>query len=260
MITDIVEVRRKLADSILLRLGDTMIDVELSPEQIDKCIDLALAKLKQRSDAFVEESLVLLTLKKNQKEYILPDEIIEVMQLYRRGYGRAYGSTGGQNMDPFQMAWTNVYMAGAINGVRTGGLVTYELHNNYLKTAGKMFGMYMNYTYNPNTHKLIIAENPRADDEIILVHSFVDKPEYELIQDRFAGLWIENWAFAEAMEILGRIRSRFGNLPGPNGGIQSDGSELKNESKTLKEQLEKELTQNIAGGDSAAFGMAPFLG
>ena len=249
METDIVKVREKLANDLLLRLGDEMIDVELTPHQLQKCIDLALAKLRQRSDAFVEEALVLLTLKKNQKEYILPDEIIEIQQLYRRGYARAYGSTGGQNMDPFQQAWTNVYMAGAINGVKTGGLVTYELHNNYLKTAGRMFGSYINYTFNPNTHKLIIAENPRADDEIILLHSYVDKPQWELIQDRYAGLWIENWAFAEAMELLGRIRARFPTLPGPNGQISQDGDKLQTQAKEMKEELTKELQFFVPGGD-----------
>lgn len=257
MNTNITEVRQNMVNSILTRLGSGMIDVELTDEQLQKCIDLAEAKLIQRGDAYVEESLVLLTLKKNQKEYILPDEIIEIQQIYRRGYGRAFGSTGGQNMDPFAMAWTNVYMAGAINGVRTGGLVTYELHNNYLKTAGKMFGMYMNYSFNPNTHKLVIAENPRSDDEIILLHSYVDRAEYEVLQDRFAALWIENWALAEAMEILGRIRSRFGNLPGPNGSVSQDGDALKQESKAMKEELTKELNNFVPGGDVT---LMPFLG
>lgn len=257
MNTNITEVRQNMVNSILTRLGSGMIDVELTDEQLQKCIDLAEAKLIQRGDAYVEESLVLLTLKKNQKEYILPDEIIEIQQIYRRGYGRAFGSTVGQNMDPFAMAWTNVYMAGAINGVRTGGLVTYELHNNYLKTAGKMFGMYMNYSFNPNTHKLVIAENPRSDDEIILLHSYVDRAEYEVLQDRFASLWIENWALAEAMEILGRIRSRFGNLPGPNGSVSQDGDALKQESKAMKEELTKELNNFVPGGDVT---LMPFLG
>lgn len=257
MNTNLNEVRENIINNILIRLGGNQIDVELDNNTLQKCIDLALAKLIQRGDAYVEESLVLLTLKKNQKEYILPNEIIGIQQIYRRGYGRAYGSTGGQNMDPFAMAWTNVYMAGAVNGVRTGGLVTYELHNNYLKTAGKMFGMYMNYSYNPNTHKLIIAENPRADDEVILLHSYVDRAEYEVLQDRFASLWIENWAFAEAMEILGRIRSRFGNLPGPNGSVSQDGDALKNEAKTLKEELTKEINNFVPGGDVT---LMPFLG
>jgi len=257
MNTNIIEVRNNLGKNILKRLGDTMIDVELSSEQLDTCIDLALRKLKQQGDAGIEESLVLLTLKKNQKEYILPDEIVEIQQIYRRGYGRAYGSTAGQNMDPFAFAWTNVYMAGAINGMRTGGLVTYELHNDYMKTAGKMFGMYLNYTFNENTHKLIIAENPRADDEIILLHSYVAKPDYELIQDRYAGLWIENWAMAEAMEILGRIRDRFKSLPGPNGAVAQDGSDLKQDAKALKEELTKELHNFVPGGDIP---LMPFLG
>lgn len=257
MNTDINEVREKMITSILTRLGGNQIDVELDNDTLQKCIDLSIAKLIQRGDAYVEESLVLLTLKKNQKEYILPNEIVEIQQIYRRGYGRAFGSTGGQNMDPFQMAWTNVYMTGAINGVRTGGLVTYELHNNYLKTAGKMFGMYMNYSFNPNTHKLVIAENPRSDDEIILLHSYVDRAEYEVLQDRYAALWIENWALAEAMEILGRIRSRFGNLPGPNGSVTQDGDALKQESKAMKEELNKELTNFVPGGDITVM---PFLG
>ena len=258
MNTNITEVREKMIHSIITRLGGNMIDVELDNDTLQKCIDLAEAKLIQRGDAYVEESLVLLTLKKNQKEYILPNEIIEVQQIYRRGYGRAYGSTGGQNMDPFAMAWTNVYLAGAVNGIRTGGLVTYELHNDYLKTAGKMFGMYMNYAFNPNTHKLTLAENPRSDDEIILLHSYVDRAEYEVLQDRYSALWIENWALAEAMEILGRIRSRFASLPGPNGGVNSDGEALKNESKTMKEELTKELNNFVPGGDN--IGMMPFLG
>ena len=126
MNADLTEIRNNMIQSILTRLGGNQIDVELDDNTLQKCIDLAISKLIQRGDAYVEESLVLLTLKKNQKEYILPNEIIEIQQIYRRGYGRAFGSTGGQNMDPFAMAWTNVYMAGAINGVRTGGLVTYE--------------------------------------------------------------------------------------------------------------------------------------
>ena len=250
MNTNITEVREKMIHSIITRLGGNMIDVELDNDTLQKCIDLAEAKLIQRGDAYVEESLVLLTLKKNQKEYILPNEIVEVQQIYRRGYGRAYGSTGGQNMDPFAMAWTNVYLAGAVNGVRTGGLVTYELHNDYLKTAGKMFGMYMNYSFNPNTHKLVLVENPRSDNEVILLHSYVMRPDYMILQDKSSGLWCENWALAEAKEILGQLRERFSSgLPSPMAGSTSqNGAQLKAEAKTEKELLEKELNHFVPGG------------
>lgn len=252
METNNTTIRENLKKNILKRLGDEMIDVELSDGQLDTCIDLALRKLKQRGDAFVEESFVLLTLKKNQKEYILPDEIIEIQQIYRRGYCRSFGSTSGTNMDPFAVSsLTNVYMLGTMNGrTQLSTPSTFELYHNYMKTWGKMMGAYPLYSFNPNTHKLILAENPRGDDEIVLLHSYVDKPEYEVIQDRYAGLWIENWAFAEAMELLGRIRSRFGNLSGPLGsGVSQDGDALKNDAKVLKEELTKELNTFVPGGD-----------
>ena len=70
MDTNITEVREKMIHSIITRLGGNQIDVELDNDTLQKCIDLAEAKLIQRGDAYVEESLVLLTLKKNQKEYI----------------------------------------------------------------------------------------------------------------------------------------------------------------------------------------------
>ena len=49
METDIVKVREKLANDLLLRLGDEMIDVELTPHQLQKCIDLALAYLESKN-------------------------------------------------------------------------------------------------------------------------------------------------------------------------------------------------------------------
>ena len=262
MITDITKVKQDLIDNIRVRLGDYTIDVEISDKEIDKCIDLALRKLKQRGDAFIEESLVLLTLKANQKEYILPNEIVEIMQIYRRGYSRAFGSTSGTNMDPFAVHWYTFYSGGNFNTSGMGNLVTYELYHDYMKTMGKQMGMYMNYNFNPNTHKLILAENPRSNDEIILLHSFVDRPEYELIQDRYAGLWIENWAFMESLLLLGRIRGRFKGLPGPGGpsSVSGDEAELRNEAKELREQLEKELKEMVPMGDSVAYGMCPFLG
>lgn len=250
MNTNIIEVRNKVANSILTRLGGNEMDIELDPTTVQKCIDLALAKLKQRSDACLEESLVLLTLQRNQKEYILPDEIEEIERIYRKGYGRQYGSLAGQNMDPFAYSWTNMYMCGLLGASKVGGLVTFDLNTSYLKTAGKMFGMYMNYSFNPNTHKLVLVENPRSDNEIILLHSYVMRPDYMILQDKSSGLWCENWALAEAKEILGQLRERFSSgLPSPMAGSTAqNGAQLKAEAKAEKELLEKELNHFVPGG------------
>ena len=130
-------------------------------------------------------------------------------------------------------------------------MFTFDLNTSYLKTAGKMFGMYMNYSFNPNTHKLVLVENPRSDNEIILLHSYVMRPDYKILQDKSSGLWCENWALAEAKEILGQLRERFtSGLPSPMAGsTNQNGAQLKAEAKAEKELLEKELMHFTADGD-----------
>lgn len=260
MNTDTRALRENLIKNIIIRLGGGMIDVELDDETLNHCIDLAIMQLKQRGDACYEQSLILLTLHRDVKEYILPDDIAYVQQIYRRGFGRTYGATSGPMMDPFSYGWANIYTANCFNGGEAGGLVTYDAANMYLKDAGKMFGLYMNYTYNEFTHKLIIAENPRSENEVILIGGVTVRPEYAILQDRMVGLWIENWAVAEAKEMLGQMRDRFATLPGALGGIQQNGSTLKQESKASKEELLKQLDDCIGMADFAITGNMPFLG
>ena len=248
MNTNIIEVRRNIIDTIYTKLGGNEMEIELDPATIDKCIDLAIAKLRQRSDSSIEESLILLTLVKNQREYILPEEIVVIERLYRKGFSRFYGNSS--SFDPFLYAgWNNIFSCTMNNAGRSGGLVTYSLSMDYLQTCSKLFCAYMNYSFNPNTHRLVLAENPRTDNEVILLHSYVDKPDYMLLQDRYASLWLIDWAFAESMEILAKLRGRFsGGLPNPmSGNTTQDTNTLTSQAKEIKERLEKELNHFTTG-------------
>lgn len=249
MNTNIIAVRQSLVDKIIASLGGNEMEIELSEESVQLCIDLALDKLKQRSDSSLEESLILLTLIKNQREYILPNEVADIERIYRKGFGRNLGSIN--NFDPFYYSgWNNIFSCSVSNAGRCGGLVTFELSNNYLKTCAKMFGGYMNYSYNPNTHKLVIVENPRSDNEVILLHSYTEKPDYELLQDRYSGMWLYRWALAEAKDLLGELRGRFtSGLPSAmSGTVNQNAQQLKTEAKAEKEALDKELMSFTAGG------------
>ena len=131
--------RNDIIKNIQLRLGGGLIDVELTPDQLDLCVNLALRKFRQLSDGAVEESYIILKLNQDQKEYILPNEVLQVQQVYRRGFGRGMGSAG--NLEPFgYSAFSQIYMAGfgGLTGLANGGLTTYELYNNYLKAKVKI--------------------------------------------------------------------------------------------------------------------------
>lgn len=239
--------RNNVINNFLLRLGGTVIDIELSNEQLNRCVDLAINKFRQLSDGAVEESFIIFYLKENQKEYYLPEEVISVQQVFRRGFGRMFGSAG--NIDPFAYAsYSNIYLAGGtFTFGGSNGLTTYELYNDYLKTAGRMMGAYLNYSYNANTKKITFMENPRSDEEYLILWCYNDKPENELFKDRFTSYWIESWALSEAKYMLANIRGRFGSLSGPSGSIQQDSTEQRNEAKEIQEKLLQEIKNQQTG-------------
>lgn len=144
--------KSEIIDYIRLRLGDQIVDVELDAEHYELAIKNAFYRYRQRSQNSVEESYAFLELLPNTQEYILPQEIITVRSVYRRGIGSVTGTTASQ-FEPFASGYLNTYMLVA---GRVGGLLNYELFTQYQELAMKMFGGYIDYTWNPATRKLTL--------------------------------------------------------------------------------------------------------
>ena len=58
------KVKNDVIKQIRLLLGDGMIDIELDPEHYDLSVDIALSKIRQRSENAVEEDFYTIELKK----------------------------------------------------------------------------------------------------------------------------------------------------------------------------------------------------
>jgi hypothetical protein len=144
--------RKEIEDYIRYRLGDGMIDIELDPEHYKVAIDRAMLRYRQRAGNGEEESFAFLELLPETQEYILPQEIMTVRQVFRRGIGSVTGTTASQ-FEPFASGYLNTYMLVA---GRVGGLVNYELFSQYQELAMRMFGGYMNFTWNPMSKKLTL--------------------------------------------------------------------------------------------------------
>ena len=93
--------REDLIKELQLRLADGIIDVELDREHYDVAVDKALAIYRQLSSNSVEESIIFIETIDGQTDYLLPDEVMEVRRIYRRGIGTNSG--GGTNFDPFDV-------------------------------------------------------------------------------------------------------------------------------------------------------------
>jgi len=233
-----------------LMLGDGMIDIELDPEHYETALQRSLAVFRQRSDNAVEESYAFLTLKENTNEYILPKEIQQVRQIFRRSIGsRSGGGTGGTVFEPFNMAYTNTYLLSSTN---MGGLLTYELFAQYQELVGKMFGSFINFTWLPQSRKLVIQQRPRGDEEVML-WVYNTRPDFAIIEDVYAGQWIKDYTLANCKIMLGQAREKFASIAGPQGGTALNGAALKSEGQADIDRLTLELTTQVSGGIGYTF-------
>jgi hypothetical protein len=223
-------------------LGDGMIDVELDPIHYETALNRALAVFRQRSDNAVEESYAFLTLTEAQNEYILPQEIQQVRQIFRRSVGSRTGNgTGGTVFEPFNMAYTNTYLLASTN---MGGLLTYELFAQYQELVGKMFGSYINFTWHPQSRKLIIHQRPRGEESVML-QVYNTKPDFAIIDDVYSGQWIKDYSLANCKMMLGQAREKFAQIAGPQGGTGLNGAAMKTEAQAEIDKLDEALKTGI---------------
>ena len=228
--------REELIREMQLRLADGIVDVELDREHYDVAIDKAVGIYRQLSSNSVQESVIFVETIDGQTEYTLPDEVMEVKRIYRRGIGTNSG--GGTNFDPFDVAFNNMYM---LQAGQIGGLAVFDAFAQYKETIGRIFGSEYNFLWNKNTKQLKILRNIRHEEDIAVgVFNFV--PESILLKDIYASNWLGSYALAMSKLMLGEARSKYqSGLPGAGGAITLNGETLKtegqNEILTLKESL-----------------------
>ena len=243
--------RASIVDYVRMRLGDGIVDVELEKEHYEMSINQALIKYRQKAQNSTEESYAFLKLEPETQEYILPKEIQVVKAIHRRGIGSVTGTTASQ-FEPFASGYLNTYM---LTAGRVGGLTNYELFVDYQKLAMRMFGGYMNFTFNPVTKKLTLVRkmpfqgaNPdQSQQESVLLHIFNTKPDQMIFNDTYAFPWIQEYAYSFCKRILGQAYSKFSQIAGPQGGATLNGSAMIAEAQAEMEKLEDDLKTYVDG-------------
>ena len=159
----------------------------------------------------------------DQNEYTLPNEIIEVRQIFRRSIGsRSGGGDGGTLFEPFNLAYTNTYLLASSN---MGGLATYNMFSQYQELVGRMFGSFIEFKWNTATKKLTILQRSRTEETLLLM-CYNYRPDDQLLDDYLAKQWIKDYTLATCKYMLGEARSKFATIAGPQGGGQLNGDTL----------------------------------
>jgi len=242
---------QEIYDYVETFLGGGMIDVELDPIHYKTALSKSLNRYRQRTENSVEESYITIAFEQDKNEYTLPQEIIEVRKIYRRSVGSRLGGSadGGSLFEPFNLAYTNTYL---LAGSGIGGLATYDMFAQQQELVGRMFGSFIEFTWNTSTKKLTILQRPRTDEEVLL-WCYNYRPDFELLKDYKANQWVKDYTLASCKYMLGEARSKFSTIAGPGGGTTLNGDTLKSEAQQEMEKLDNELATAMAGGTGYSF-------
>lgn len=235
--------KQQLFEYAKLQLGDQIIDLELDPAHFESAYRNAIATYRQRGQNAYEESYSFMELVANVNIYDLPQEVQTVRQIFRRTFGDSTGPFAS-NFDPFSQASMNVYL---MNFNVSGGLATYDFYSQYVELAGRMFGAYMNYTYNPVTKKLQLIRDPKGTGESVLLWTYNYKPEFNLLSDPQISKWIKDFTVGNCKTIIGEAREKFSTIAGPQGGGQLNGTQMKAEGTAIMQQCIEDLKNYVDG-------------
>ena len=226
---------RTIKDFILARLGHPTIRVELTDFQIKTCIEEAISKLEYHAPLWMQQYAVFDT-SAGVNVYQLPAAVINGLSdvWYRRNLFNIGATPGSLGYDFAIMFFTNT---GLFNNYNVG---QYLLMQMYLKQIGKVLGQGSSWNIINNKY-LQVFPVPDSNTPIILEFRAFD---YETVLPAYKN-WIQRYSLCVAKEILGRVRSKFQNLPGPGGGSKLDGESLLAEAKEEKALLLEELTTEI---------------
>jgi len=245
----LIDLKNNLFDYVRLNLGDQIIDIELDPQHFEAAYQRTLGVYRQRAQAAYEESYSFMDLISDVNIYTLPQEVVQVRQIFRRTFGIGSGPSGS-NFDPFSQAQMNVYL---INFNQSGGLATYDFYQQYIELSARMFGGYINYTWNPVTKKLQLIRDPKGTGEVVLLWTYNLKPEVNLLSDYQISQWIRDYMIAACKMIIGEAREKFGTIAEPQGGGTLNGTAMKSEAQTQMDALLLQLTMYVDGSQPLTF-------
>lgn len=223
---------QSINDYVLAQLGHPIVTVELTPFQIKTCIDEGISKLDFHSPQWAMQYAVF-DASSGINIYELPKFILNNLNYV--GYKK---DILGLNYTPGSLAFdvtlaffnTNRFFQG-------GGIGDFFLTQQYLKIMRRVLSNEGSWNVIDNKYLQLYPAPQETPTPVILEYRALNS---NTIHHAYRN-WIQRYALAAAKGILGRVRGKYRNLPGPGGGAELDGGVLVSESAEEKKLLIEEL-------------------
>lgn len=216
---------------ILRRLGSGIIDVELTPEHLEDVIDDTKRWYGHRVG---QKRILQIPLITNQTLYILESHVQDVLQVI-------IPSTHFPAVDTDDFSFTYSLLFGQWRSPGASPMPYSDLVQRlqYLETASRIFSADREFEFNPDTKELQIMPRPLIVGNMLVEVWTSDIDTRDFVQQDES--FFLRWSLAHAKEILGEIRGKFDSIPMVGGDRGLNAERLLEESKTEKEQIEKDI-------------------
>lgn len=250
--------RLRLIKVLKHQLGYPQVCVELSEEQFNIAIDNALDEFRRRADNAYSQRFISFTIRRGQSQYYLndprdkTDKIVSVMKIHR------INQLGISSLS----AETGLYAQAFFNQLYQGSnvdILSIHLMSQLSESYEKIFAGNLTFTWDEASRQLVILRRTLNDEERVILEVAMERTEQELLLDRWAKQWLQGWAESELLEMLGLIRSKFGSLPGANGGISMNGDQLITMADSKQQELLRQITDYEVGNGGVNFNNTAFL-
>lgn len=235
------KVREQIKDYVLVKLGAPVVKVELDEQQLDAAVDFALQVFEDYAPREYFNYYVFNT-SPGKSVYTMPADIGLIRNVFYKKQpsltfnasdlggalpieyyypGGSYSSMQGGLLDPNQPIYG-----------RMGEWVLYKQYEQmYSRLSSQIGGWeWIDGFCNIKLYPIPCRCWP------VIVHYLQKRPDFKQVTQA-----MQEGALVHAKEMLGRIRSKYKNPPGPNGGMQMDGEKLLEEAEKGQEKWEERL-------------------
>jgi len=251
------QARARMIESLKKQLGFPVVCVELIEDHYNIAIDQGLNELRQRSDSAYIRQYFFMQIQKFQDIYYFndpaygTDKIVDVLAIHRLNL------LGLVNFAP-----DNIYAQQFLNQFYAPGvsydLVSIHLINQMSAVFSMVFAGEVAFNWREATRQLQIYKK-FASPEKVIIECSVEKPEQELLQDRWVRQWITQWAKSICLSILANIRGKYATLPGPGGSLQMNASDLIAEATRLQDDCRRQIQDFEVGQNGPESFYMPFF-
>ena len=233
------KVRGQIKDYVLTMLGAPVIQLELDDQQVENAIDFALQIFEDYAPAEYFQWYTFNTTP-GQSVYTLPADVGFVRQISYKETGKsAFSSSELGGVIPLEYMGSGAYgsIAGGINPQQPvwGKMGEWVLYKQYEDMYNRISGQQGGWEFLGGYNTIKLYPVPYSASPVA-VRYLQRRPDFRLVTQA-----MQEGALAFSKIILGRIRSKIKNPPGPNGGIQLDGAEILAEGILEKSQWEERL-------------------